>query len=133
MPVRKIAWRKCRDPWSLYTFLGLKMEENRLALLQMMSHIDDDEDYDDVEQDVGEELNDNMDEDVNDVVQPIASVPSTEPSYRLSGMRKQGKDAGNFAKTLTDPTNTFPRPPEDTSNVGVCEQCGLRDSIAAVL
>ncbi|GER51885.1 PIF-like protein [Striga asiatica] len=35
MAVRKLAWRKFRDPWSLYTFLGLELEENRLALLQM--------------------------------------------------------------------------------------------------
>ncbi|CAA0811987.1 Unknown protein [Striga hermonthica] len=35
MPVRKVAWRKFRDPWSLYTFLGLEMEENRRALLDM--------------------------------------------------------------------------------------------------
>ncbi|CAA0830893.1 Unknown protein [Striga hermonthica] len=35
-----------------------------------MSHIDEDEDYDDVENDVGGQLNDNMDEDVNAVVQP---------------------------------------------------------------
>ncbi|CAA0811974.1 Unknown protein [Striga hermonthica] len=27
MPVRKVVWRKFRDPWSLYTFLGLEMEE----------------------------------------------------------------------------------------------------------
>ncbi|CAA0840427.1 Unknown protein [Striga hermonthica] len=56
--VRKVAWRKFRDPCSLYTFLG------------MMSHIDEDEDYDDVENDAGGQLNDNMDEDVNVVVQP---------------------------------------------------------------
>ncbi|CAA0838566.1 Unknown protein [Striga hermonthica] len=40
MEVRKLAWKRFRDPWSLYTFLGLELEENRLALLQMW--MDDD-------------------------------------------------------------------------------------------
>ncbi|CAA0833340.1 Unknown protein [Striga hermonthica] len=36
MEVRKLAWKRFRDPWSLYTFLGLELE----ALLQMW--MDDD-------------------------------------------------------------------------------------------
>ncbi|CAA0821597.1 Unknown protein [Striga hermonthica] len=35
VPVRKVAWKKFRDPMSLYTFLGLEMEENKRALLDM--------------------------------------------------------------------------------------------------